>query len=236
MKITGAKIPLAGAALAAAFLGGVAFAPSLVSGAAAQIGGTGTATVAHLGVRGDLFEAAARYIGITVEQLRTEMGTDKSMADVAVAHGKTRDGLIAALTTATSQQIATLVDQKGFPQRPGPGKRLEVHIKVDVVQTASTYLGISVADLRTQLQSGKSLAEIAAATPGKTKEGLVAAIVADEVAKIDQAVTDGKLTAEQATNLKNGLTERVTAMVERTGPMGDRPGFGFGRGPRGGRP
>lgn len=232
--MTSARITLTGAALAVAFLGGVAFAPSLVSGAAAQIGGTtAPANVQHPGRGGDLFQAAADFIGITVEQLRTEMGTDKSMSDVAVAHGKTRDALITALTTAQSQKIAALVDQKGFPQKPGgPGRHLGVHIKVDVVQTASAYLGLSLGDLRTQLQSGKSLAQIAEAA-GKTKDGLVQAIVADEIAQIDKAVANGKLTAEQAARLKTGLTERVTAMVERTG-MG--PGFGFGRGPRGGRP
>src|SRR6266508_278261 len=122
MKITNVKIPVAGAALALTFLGGVALAPSLVSTAAAQIAGNVNTAADHRGPGGDLFQAAADFIGITVEQLRTEMGTDKSMADVAVAHGKTRDALIAALTTAQATKIAELVDQKGFPQRPGgPG-------------------------------------------------------------------------------------------------------------------
>jgi len=40
----------------------------------------------------------AHVIGTTEAQLRTELGTDKSLADIAVAHGKTRDELIAALT------------------------------------------------------------------------------------------------------------------------------------------
>jgi hypothetical protein len=241
MKITNAKIGVAGAALAAAFLGGVALAPSLVSSAAAQFTGNVAPLVENRGGIGtDLFQAAATYIGITVDQLRTEMGTDKSMADVAVAHGKTRDGLVAALVAAETANINTrigqLVDQKGFPQR-GPGIRAEVMIKVDALQTASTYLGISVADLETQLRSGKTLGEIAAATAGKTKDGLVAAIVAAETTQIEKAVADGKLTADQATKLKTGLTERVTQMVDRTGLHG-APGFDFhfGFGPRGGRP
>lgn len=123
MKITNVKIPVAGAALALAFLGGIALAPSLVSTAAAQIPGNTDQAVAHRGPgAGDLFQAAADFIGITVDQLRTEMGTDKSMADVAVAHGKTRDALIAALSTAQTAKLAELVDHKGFPQRPGgPG-------------------------------------------------------------------------------------------------------------------
>jgi hypothetical protein len=238
MKITKAWIPLTGAALALAFLGGIALAPALVSSAAAQIAGPLNVVGENRGPGGaDLFKAAADFIGITVDQLRTEMGTDKSMADVAVAHGKTRDALIAALTTAQATKIAELVDQKGFPQPPfgpgGPGfgHRAEVFIRANVLETASTYLGISTTDLQTKLRSGQTLADIAAATSGKTKDGLVAAIVAAETAQIDKAVTDGKLTADQAATLKAGLTERVTQMVEHKGPMG-APGFG----PRFGRP
>src|SRR5437016_12691981 len=72
------------------------------------------------GAKSSVFAAAASYIGITEAQLRTELGTDKSLADVAIAHGKTRDGLIAALTAAQQQNIATLVDQKGIGARPNP--------------------------------------------------------------------------------------------------------------------
>lgn len=244
MKITNVKIPIAGAALALAFLGGVALAPSLVSAAAAQISGN-TANVAQQRGPGggDLFQAAADFIGITVDQLRTEMGTDKSIADVAVAHGKTRDALISALQAVQVTRLGELVDQKGFPQRGGPGfgpgmaPGAGLHMQVNMLDVAATYLGISTTDLQTQLRSGKTLGEIAAATAGKTKDGLVQAIVAEHVAQIDKAVTDGKLTAERATTLKTGLTERITQMVDRTGmhggPMtgGGGPGFGFrGRG------
>src|SRR5204862_6704273 len=72
------------------------------------------------GDKGSVFTAAATYIGITEAQLRTELGTDKSLADVPLAHGKTRDGLIAALTAALQQDIATLVDQRGIGARPNP--------------------------------------------------------------------------------------------------------------------
>src|SRR2546428_12965350 len=77
----------------------------------------------------DLYSTAATYIGISVDQLRTEMGTTKSLADVAVAHGKTRDGLIAALVTAETanitQRVTSMVDHKGAPQKgpQGPGGR-----------------------------------------------------------------------------------------------------------------
>ena len=108
---------LSGGFAAAAFLPGGS-APAAVSQiwdqTVGQMFGNG------LGEKGSYITAAATYIGITEAQLRTELGTDKSLADVAIAHGKTRDGLIAALTAAQQQNIATLVDQKGIGARPNP--------------------------------------------------------------------------------------------------------------------
>ena len=52
-------------------------------------------------------QALATWLGITPEQLRTELheGTGKSLAQVAQAHGKTRDALITYLTDQTKTQL-----------------------------------------------------------------------------------------------------------------------------------
>ena len=55
----------------------------------------------------------------------------------------------------------------------GPGDR------VRGLDAAATYLGATVDALRTQLQSGKTLAQIANATSGKSAAGLIDALVAD---------------------------------------------------------
>jgi hypothetical protein len=163
------------------------------------------------------------------------------MADVAVAHGKDRAGLVAALTAAEqagiAQRIGVLVDHKGFPQGPkfggegrhgfGPGGPA-LGVRVDPFQAAATYLGISTADLQTKMRSGQTLAQIATATPNKTRDGLITAIVDDQTAKIDQAVKDNNITADMATKIKTGLQDRVTRLVDHTGPAG---GFFVPRGP-----
>ena len=178
---------------------------------------------------------AATYIGITEDALRTELQAGKSLADVAVAHGKTRDGLIAALTQAATAEISTLVDTKnpfpaGGPAGPGRGVRVEGN----ELATAATYLGTTEADLRTKLQGGQTLAQIAAATAGKSRDALIQALVADATKNIDAAQAAGKITADQATKIKTDLTQRITQEVDETRPAGG-PGFpgGPGRGPRG---
>src|SRR5439155_687928 len=111
----------------------------LLSGgiAAAALGPTNVASQAMASLPGDVslaannnmgiggkgwLSTAATYIGVTEAALRTELATGKSLADVAVAHGKTRDGLIAALTQAATTEITTLVDTT-FPPAPGFGPR-----------------------------------------------------------------------------------------------------------------
>src|SRR5206468_5285794 len=125
-------------------------------------------------------------------------------------HGKTRDGLIAALTAAQQQNIATLVDQKGVGARPnpangygpgpgfgrGPGDR---NVIGDSVAAAATYLGTTTADLETKMRAGQTLAQIANATAGKSRDGLLNALVTDASAKLDGAQQAGMIDAGKAT-------------------------------------
>ncbi|MEK7285329.1 MAG: hypothetical protein AAB114_05640, partial [Chloroflexota bacterium] len=73
------------------------------------------------------------------------------------------------------------------------------------------YLGVERGQLMQQMKDGKSLGQIANATSGKSKDGLIAAMVAAANAEIDDAVAKGKLTAEQAAKAK----ERVPGAVEK---------------------
>jgi ribosomal protein S20 len=223
---------LSGGFAAAAFLPGGS-APAAVSQiwdqTVGQLFGNG------LGEKGSYVTAAATYIGITEAQLRTELGTDKSLADVAIAHGKTRDGLIAALVAAQQQNIATLVDQKGIGARPnpangngpgpgfgrGPGGK---NVTGDSEAAAAAYLGTTEADLETKMRAGQTLAQIANATAGKSRDGLLNALVADATAKIDAAQKAGTITADQATQLKSNLSTRLAQLVDNTGPFPGRRG------------
>jgi multidrug efflux pump subunit AcrA (membrane-fusion protein) len=166
----------------------------------------------------------------TEAELRTELATGKSLADVAVAHGKDRAGLVAALTAAASTQIQTLVDTKNpLPAGRvggGPGGLGESRLEGDDLTATATYLGITEADLRTKMQAGQTLAQIAAATSGKTRDGLIQALVTAETTEIDAALTAGKITAADATAQKATLTAQATAIVDNTRPAGIPGGRG----------
>src|SRR3954469_7817157 len=63
----------------------------------------------------------------------------------------------------------------------------------DVAKAVADYLGISQDTLMSELQSGKTLADIAT-DHGKTKDGLKQAIKDAAKTELDQAVKDGKIT------------------------------------------
>ena len=84
--------------------------------------------------------------------------------------------------------------------------------RVSPVEILSDLTGVSVEDIRSARQSGDSLADIAEAND-VTTDDYVAAVVDAATAAIDDAVADGKLSEDRAAEIKDGLTDKVTAMV-----------------------
>ena len=155
--------------------------------------------------------AIATYLGITAAQLRTDLQSGQTLADVAKAQGKTVSGLEDAIVADASShldatQLANLKSHlDDIVNRTGPpAGRHGGHGGPPGAQAIATYLGITAAQLRTDLQSGQTLADVAKAQ-GKTVSGLEDAIVADASSHLD---------ATQLANLKSHLDD----IVNRTGP------------------
>lgn len=86
-----------------------------------------------------------------------------------------------------------------------------------LTESAAGYLGMKPTDLMTQLKAGKSLADVATGTAGKSRDGLVAALTSAASTKIDAAVADGSLGADQATMAKRKLSAEIAKLVDRAG-------------------
>jgi hypothetical protein len=107
---------------------------------------------------------------------------------------------------------------KGF--RGGPGR----------LDAAAGAIGITAEELRTALQGGQSLADVAK-SKGVDPEKVVTALVAELKAHLDQEVASGEHTQAEADQKLAGATERIRAFVNGEAPLKGGPG-GFGRGHR----
>jgi hypothetical protein len=81
---------------------------------------------------------------------------------------------------------------------------------------ASAYVGVSKAKLRKELSSGRSLAAIAAATPGHSALGLVEAIMRPRVRKIEAQVAAKRLSKAEAQRRIQRIRKRVQARLARS--------------------
>jgi hypothetical protein len=195
-------------------------------------------------------QAIATYRGLSAAEIRTQLESGKTLADIAKAQGKTVNGLEDAIVAdakthldqavtdgkLTSAQAASmLADLKshvddmvnGVAPAGGPGGRGGPGHGPFDLGVVTDYLGITAAQLRTQLEAGKSLADVAKAQ-GKTVAGLEDAIVAAATTQLDAAVAAGKLTAAQEAAMLADLKAHVDDMVSRTGPPPRGPGHGPG--------
>src|SRR5438445_8292172 len=80
------------------------------------------------------------------------------------------------------------------------------------LQAAAGYLGLSLDGLRTQLQAGRTLAQVAAAQ-GKSVSGLEDALVADARSHLDAAVSAGKITAGEESSMLAEMASHVDDLV-----------------------
>jgi hypothetical protein len=178
--------------------------------------------------RGEGLAVAAEAIGITEDELRTALADGQSIAQVAEAEGvdvqTVIDALVANGTERLEEAIAELpermtelVNREGLPDRRGPGGPGGFHGRGPGLDAVADAIGITEDELRTALQDGSTIAEVAAANDVDVQT-VIDALVADATAHIDEEVAEGDLTEEEAAERKANLVERITARVN-----GERP-------------
>ena len=219
-------------ALAAVLAGGTAVAVGATSGHARpshpkhlRLSGSATRR------RGGLIAAAVAYLGVPRSQLKEDLRSGKTLAQIAAATpGKSEAGLIAAMVAAVKAKL------------PSPPPDLETRVKALVNRAPSTelnrhlalaggrhgalraavlsYLGLSRHQLIEQLRSGKTLAQIADATPGKSAAGLREALVKLVTTRLAAATAAHKLSRQAEAARLTALENRISHLLERRPHVG----------------
>ena len=186
-------------------------------------------------IGGGLLTAASTYLGLDKATIVADLKAGQSLAQIAVAQKKTADGLVAALLAPVKLHLdaAVAANRLSAAQETAVLSRLQTAVTTlvntalpikpfappirvnpdSIIKSGLAYLGVDLKTLFTQLHSGKTLAEVANATPGKSASGLVDAVVAATKTKLDAQVAAGKLTAAQETSFLATFRTNVTALV-----------------------
>src|SRR5215218_8124549 len=172
---------------------------------------------------------AAEQLGVAPSKLDAALRTAlEHRVDAAVAAGR----LSKEEGDALKERI-----RSGDVPLCGFGRHGPFGAKLDA---AAKYLGLEKAELRSQLRSGKTLAQVAR-DQDKSVDGLVDALVAEAEQKLDAAQERGRLTQAEKQDLLAGLRARITDLVNGRFPPGlhhggfgpafgfERPGRGLGR-------
>lgn len=165
-----------------------------------------------------VIDDAAAQLGVQPNELSNALEQALlKRVDAALAAGR--------ITQAQADELKQRIQSGDYPlvgpmfgHHGGPGHGFG-HL-----EAAAAYLGLTEAELRTQLESGKTMADVAKAQ-GKTVDGLVSALVADEKKELDEAVAAGRLTQAQADAKLADAKSRFTDMVNGTLPDHGLRGF-----------
>ena len=184
-------------------------------------------TAGTVGVAGAASKATRVSVTKTATSVANKVGVgpEQAMATILkdlVAKGTITQAQADAITASVTSARAAAEANRPMRGMGGPGKADRAAIETLI----STTIGVDSATIKSRLQAGESLAQIA----GAKKDAVIAALVADHTKRIDAAVTAGALTSAQATEMKKNLVAHVTEEVNEVGGKGP-----FGKGPKGGK-
>lgn len=158
------------------------------------------------------------------EALNEKLAAGSTLAEIAAEQGVSNDDLKAALTTAfeerqaaEEEQFSANLDNLINSEQLVQGRRGGRGFGYDL-ETVAAALNLTEDEHKTELQGGKTIAAIAE-EKGISEATVVSAIETAINAKIDQAVTDGKLTAEEAAAKKENSAEQAQSIVDGEFPL-----------------
>lgn len=155
------------------------------------------------------FDKLASKLGISSNEVKEAFtSTEKEMIDEQVQQGK--------LTQEQADQMKQRIDEGdgffplggmhrggGFGRMGCPGANLT---------DLSTFFGITTEQLQTELQAGKTLAQVAE-EHGKTADQLKTYLHDQMKAQLDQSVKDGKITQQQDDDYLSQFDQKIDSMI-----------------------
>jgi hypothetical protein len=180
-----------------------------------------------------LAAAVAGALGVSPQELVTDLRNGQTLTQIATANGKPVSGLEQAIMTGAKARLDQAVaaghlsgqaeqtiltrlsgrlDTLVTVEHPVAHALAGLRLRAAVARLVAGYLGLTPLELRSQLTAGKTLGQIAS-DQGKTASGLEQAVEAAVKTRLDQAVTAGKLSSANEQKLLTALQTRLDSLV-----------------------
>jgi hypothetical protein len=178
-------------------------------------------------------EALAGVLGISVDEYNAAVDkAEKQTVDQAVTDGWLTQDQAELLQWRMDQEATRGLDGgKGFGMfGRGMGGPMGMGFGGDnLYSVAAGKLGMKLTELLTELQGGKSIADVAK-EKGVDTQTIIDAYVAQVKETLVKSVADGNITQKQADYQLEQITQRVTDQMDNTGVGGPMDGGRHGRG------
>jgi hypothetical protein len=183
--------------------------------------------------QGALLRAAAQYIGVARGELVKDARSGQTLAQIATAHGKTVDGLKAAMLAALKARFDAAVTAKKLTPAQAQARLARAEKLIDRIVNArlgraalrpaksrflkasARYIGVTPKGLRAELKAGKSLAQVAAAH-GKTASGLKDALLKPFEQRLAKAQAAGRISSTDIQTRLARISARLDKIISRT--------------------
>ena len=161
-------------------------------------------------------ERVAEKLGVAVEKL------DRAIQDAAldaVNEAEAAGTITAEQATKARERIENgdgqlLFDR--FREHRGARREHRQHIiRRAIVQSSAMALGLTPEELRAELQSGDSIADVAG-EQSVSLDAVTAQITSDATAKLSEAVAAGRLKQQRADDAVARLTERLDEILNKS--------------------
>jgi DNA-binding CsgD family transcriptional regulator/Trp operon repressor len=147
-------------------------------------------------------------INVLVADMQAHIAEELASGEITQAQADTK---LAGVTAKATEMVNTVRPARGEGNRGGPkgsGKS---------VAAVASVLKLTEAELKTQVQSGKTLAQIATAQ-SVSVQSVINVLVADMRAHIAEELASGEITQAQADTKLAGVTAKATERVNNLRP------------------
>jgi hypothetical protein len=172
-------------------------------------------------LRGEFLDRLATELGVSREQLDQALeNVSLDLVDEAVADGR--------ITESEAERIREAIENGKIPFFGVGPFHHRFHFPLVQLDEIAEFLGIEPADIRSGLEEGQSLAQIAEAN-GKSRDELKAFLVNEVNEYVDQALENDRITEERAAEIRENAAARIDELIDHEGLPLRGPRWRFGK-------